>query len=236
MSLISSLFDKRLDDIEDSFKFLCFFDSLEPWKNETLLHSSTEATLDVTQVMQSCNKAQFLLLLYNLVEATIYNCIIQIYDAILDEELKCKDLSNDLQELCISYLKKSEKSFANLPREEQLNTLAHFNDTTVNIQGNLDLRKIVEVIEKHGCKLSSLINRDEVGNSFYIVKQQRNDLAHGNVSFSECGSKYLLSDLQQYKNHIISTLRIILQQVDDFILQKKYKNQSFESCNAAIDR
>ena len=47
--------------------------------------------------------------------------------------------------------------------------------------------------------------RIKVCNSFLVIKNKRNQLAHGSISFSACGSNYLLSELKKFKEDIFLT-------------------------------
>lgn len=98
----------------------------------------------------------------------------------------------------------------------------HFEDLAINISGSLDIRKIFEVFSKHGCKLDET-NRDKYSNSFLVVKNKRNNLAHGNISFSECGSNYMVSDLKKIKEDILDGMQEVVTQAKEYISNKKYK-------------
>jgi hypothetical protein len=47
-------------------------------------------------------------------------------------------------------------------------------------------------------------------------------LAHGVVSFSECGKDYTIAELQQIKKEVVGYLRGILKNVDSYIVNKEY--------------
>jgi hypothetical protein len=47
-----------------------------------------------------------------------------------------------------------------------------------------------------------------------IVKQRRNDLAHGLISFAECGRYFSIEDLNDIKKQTISFMRFILKYVN----------------------
>ncbi len=100
-----------------------------------------------------------------------------------------------------NYLKRTSNPWAQKSDMELMGMAIRFENLAINISGSLDIRKIFEVFSKHGCKLDET-NRDKYSNSFLIIKNKRNNLAHGNVSFSECGSNYLASDLEKFKKDI----------------------------------
>lgn len=121
-----------------------------------------------------------------------------------------------------NYLKRK-----NLPEKTKndndiINMAIRFDSLAINISGSLDFRKIQEVFSKHGCLLDNS-SRDTIAQSFLVVKNKRNLLAHGNISFSECGAHYLLSDLQKYKEHIVDYMQDVVNKTCDYIANKAYK-------------
>ena len=97
-----------------------------------------------------------------------------------------------------------------------------FESLAINISGSLDLRKVIEVFSKHGCRLDET-NRSKYSDSFLIVKNKRNNLAHGNISFSECGSNYLISDLRRFKEDILNGMQEVVNRAKEYISNKEYK-------------
>lgn len=55
-----------------------------------------------------------------------------------------------------------------------------------------------------------------------IIKNKRNNLAHGNESFSECGRDYTLENLEEIKDESVEYMRFILTHIKEFIKDKKY--------------
>ena len=97
-----------------------------------------------------------------------------------------------------------------------------FEELAVNISGSLDFRKIKEIFKGHGCQLDDS-KREDVGESFLIVKSKRNLLAHGNISFSSCGSNYLLSELDKFQKDIVSYMEDVVYRTCNYIRNKKYR-------------
>ena len=65
--------------------------------------------------------------------------------------------------------------------------------------------------------------REEFGPSFLTVKNKRNLLAHGNVSFSQCGSNFLFRDLDKMRQDIASFLAVVIEATKKFVEEKGYK-------------
>jgi hypothetical protein len=121
-----------------------------------------------------------------------------------------------------NYLRRSSNPDYLKSDTELMGMVIHFEDLAINISGSLDIRKIFEVFSKHGCKLDET-NRDKYSNSFLVVKNKRNNLAHGNISFSECGSNYMVSDLKKIKEDILDGMQEVVTQAKEYISNKKYK-------------
>lgn len=213
-------FNRRKEDIEEAFQLLNFIVSIESHLNITL--QSPNSNLIVTQEMQCVLKAQFIIVLYNLVESTVCDCLNSIYDAILDENLCFVSLSSEMKELWKKYLQRMNLNGKDKKDIDLANMPIEFKGWAVNISGNLDCRKIDEVFKKHGCSLDES-KRKQVCNSFLVIKNKRNQLAHGSISFSACGSNYLLSELKKFKEDIFSYIEDLVSITQNYVRMKKYK-------------
>lgn len=215
-------YKRRKEDVEEYFRLLCFLLSFETHRNISIHNIDTGKSLVITQEMQCVAKAQSLILLYNLVESTVCDCLNAIYDAIQDESLIFGNVSDDIKNIWRNYLKRKNLSEKTKNDNDIINMAIRFDSLAINISGSLDFRKIQEVFSKHGCLLDNS-SRDTIAQSFLVVKNKRNLLAHGNISFSECGAHYLLSDLQKYKEHIVDYMQDVVNKTCDYIDNKAYK-------------
>lgn len=220
--IIENNFKRRREDIEEAYKLLTFILSIETHRRKPLQDTDSGTTFFVTQEVQCVLKAQFFIVLYNMVESTVCDCLNSIYDTILDEGLEYVMLSDKMKHMWRSYLKRNKFENANNNDSEFKHMRIHFKELAINISGSLDFRKINEVFEKHGCILDTS-KKNIVGESFLIVKNRRNLLAHGNISFSDCGSIYLLSDLDRFRNHIVNYMDDIVIKTCDYLINKDYR-------------
>ncbi len=216
-------FKLRKSDIEETFQLLAFIVGIESYKNVPLVDSTTGCTLAVSQEMQCTLKADFLLLLYNIVESTTCDCLNSIYDAIIDDNLTFADVTIEIKQLWRNYLK--NRKHPNAESDDAiLNPMKiKFEQLAISISGSMDYRKIVSVFRKHGCQVDDS-KREQYGQSFLVVKNKRNLLAHGNISFSECGSGYICSDLKRYKEDILAYLEEVVNVTKTYVDNKKYKS------------
>ena len=219
---VQSNFTKRAEDIEATFHLVDFIANVESHKNQPIINADG-CELFVTQEMQCALKAQFLVVLYNIVESTVCDCLNSIYDSIADDGLTFAELSDEMRNIWKNYLIRKSKPDCKKNDTELMDMAIRFEELAVNISGSLDIRKVIEVFSKHGCKLDET-NRDKYSNSFLVVKNKRNNLAHGNISFSECGSNFLISDLEQFKEDILEGMQEVVTQAKKYISNKDYKH------------
>ena len=99
----------------------------------------------------------------------------------------------------------------------------------------LDYRKIQDVFSKHGCVLDDT-KRLIVADSFLVVKNRRNQLAHGDILFSACGSNYMLSDLFKFKSDIVDYMAVLVAKTQEFIKSDLYKrmDEDIKSCKTTV--
>lgn len=220
--IIQCNFTKREADINATFTLLNFIVNIESHKNTPIIHTESGTALYVSQEMQCVLKAQFLMLLYNIIESTVCDCLNAIYDSIGDDELTFSELSNEMKTMYRNDLKRTSNPDYKKTDTELMSMSVRFGGIAINISGSLDMRRIIDVFSKHGCYLDET-NREKYANSFLVVKNKRNNLAHGNISFSECGSNYMISDLQKFKTDILCCMQEVVTQTRDYIDQKIYK-------------
>lgn len=214
-------FIKRAEDIEETFRLVDFIANIESHRNLPITNTDG-GKLYVSQEMQCALKAQFLMVLYNIIESTVCDCLNTIYDSIADDGLTFAELSDEMRDIWKIYLKRTSNPDHQKNDMELMGMVIHFGSLAVNISGSLDIRKVIDVFSKHGCNLDET-NRDKYSNSFLVVKNKRNNLAHGNISFSECGSNYMVSDLQKFKEDILNGMQEVVNQAKEYISSKKYK-------------
>ena len=222
--ILDANFEQRKEDVETHFRCLSFIDSIETHKGIPVRDPSSGNELQVDQQMQCCIKAQTLVLLYNMVESTICDCLNYIYDAVADDGLIYADLTNEMRNMWTASCRRAKKPEKDLDESSKMPLLAVFETVAINTSGSIDIRKIYDAFEKHGCKIIE-DKREECGLSFLTVKSKRNLLAHGNVSFSQCGAGYSFNDLVKMKGEITVFLGIVIEATKKFVDKKRYKRE-----------
>lgn len=221
----------RKKDIEAYYDILEFIDNIETYKHSKIECLNTTFSLDVSTNMQQCMKASCIILLYNIIESTIIHCLQSLYDAVHDDRLKYKDLTDDIKYMWVkSQYPYNIQSMQMRDKTKEIMdgieiNLIKFDTNTYNdISGNLDMRKIKELAKSLGIdmELYKMQDKDIIANDFLSIKNKRNKLAHGEDSFSSIGSVLTFSDLRRYKDNVYVFLGMIIDKFDDFIKNKKY--------------
>ena len=220
--ILDSNFTLRLEDVEAHFRCLDFITKVESHRQIPIVDPTTGQQLVVDLQMQCCMKAQTLILLYNMVESTICDCLNYIYDVIADEGLLYSDLTDEMRRMWTASYKRAGRAETTLREDLKMPLKAEFVGIATNTSGNIDIRKIYNIFNDHGCPIAET-KREECGNSFLTVKNKRNLLAHGNVGFSQCGSSFLFSDLDTMRRNITVFLLIVIDATKQFVHTKGYK-------------
>ncbi len=163
------------------------------------------------------------LLFYNLVESTIRNAIQEIYDHFKLNSIPFDLLKPNIKKTILKGIKakNSDKIV------EQIEILAidivstSFDPDKIS-DGNLDARKIREIAKDYCFSDTTDYSRCKNGEKLLEIKNKRNSLSHGIVSFSECGREISLSDLNQAFNEASSYLEGIIENVRAYINTQSY--------------
>ena len=220
--ILDSHFLQRKDDVDAHFRCLEFLDGVESHKGKPIENTANGMQLIVDQQMQCCMKGQTLVVLYNMVESTVCECLNYIYDNVADDELTYAELTEEMRHMWTQSCKRAKQPEGNLDEASKMPLKTVFQTLAINTSGSIDIRKIYEAFEKHGCTIAE-DKREDYGDSFLTVKSKRNRLAHGNESFSQCGSNYLYRDLDKMRKDITAFLPIVIERTKRFVEEKGYK-------------
>ena len=91
------------------------------------------------------------------------------------------------------------------------------------ISGNLDAQQIRNVCSEHGIVFQPDA-KSRGGIVLETVKERRNDLAHGTLSFAECGRDYSIKDLGKIKDQAVLFLRGLLAGMKQYYDEKQYQS------------
>ncbi len=174
-------------------------------------------------------KATIHLIIYNLVEATVSAGVKSIYNKISDERLTFADI---MEKLKVVWWHSKSLSLTNCANNKLVDNVYEFycaaeNEVPINfnnfisgISGNLDADIIRTVCHKYGIRPVS--DGRDLGN----IKDNRNDLAHGNKSFSEIGRDEVPSDLLEIAKRVFEFLDEFVENVNTYLNEFLYKKVS----------
>jgi hypothetical protein len=240
-------FHKRIVEIDKYFELVDRIEPLGTFTANSIIFPSGEYRVD--RDLQKILKSHCYLLLYNLVESSIRNGIIEIHYAISTDNLTYKDLSprikkiwllNDRSKSFVSSNIKKDTIATNLQEIIELildDQVISLDASNIPISGNLDAKTINELINMYGFSGNLGVSAKEMDIILNFVVKIRCDLAHGNVSFCDASNQItwnrsisdadiidrVYRDVVDDKKKIITYLTCLLQNIDDYIENKKYK-------------
>jgi hypothetical protein len=217
-------FDTRVREIDGYFKLLHSIineDAMLFFPNKGS-HKYKRIDDELIKVM----KANCFLLLYNLIESSIKLSITEIYDSITLKTKKYDDVKDEIRKIWIS---ENYKNFKEKGTDFIFDTIHSITEDIIDIKfkpekvisGNIDGLKIREFSENLGFS-NSTHHLAKNGVKLHQVKKQRNDLAHGAVSFSQCGREYTYEDLLEIKKQVIIYLRGIINNIKTYLDNEHY--------------
>jgi len=230
-------FHSKVQEIEQYFEFVAKINEVESHRRDTILFPD-QTQYVVNHDLQKILRANCYLLLYNLIESSIRNGIIAIYDAIHRERLSYTEVGSRIQTIWLTQrcrgltdpsIRKETivKTVAEILEEVNQTSPLSLEKSQLRISGNLDWELIEELIKQYGF-FGSIAQNKKVAVSHLklalgTIKRMRNSIAHGNVSFSEAARNTTMRELIDYKDRTVSYLTDVLKNIDDYISRQKYK-------------
>ena len=234
-----SVFDARCVEIKH---YMDFIKTIEPERtyidlNETDITGRDQeagvekavARIPISNETKKIFKANVYLLLYNLVESTVRNTLKAIYDHLKMKGVSFHDMRDELQLEVLNNLKRYIQNKDVVNFNQQINDISKdivymtFNPND-RFNGNVDAKIVREKVEKMGFSVvADAFSRD--GFDLESIKQQRNSLAHGDLSFCDCGKDLVASELDDMFERTKSYLAALIQCSENYIAQELYKKQ-----------
>jgi len=238
MSLLSD-YEERKDEIKDYIELLEQMDNLLK-KGLPLLTDGESNEYKISAGQQKILFSSLYLQLYNIIEATVSKCLSRL-------EYELKSLSfGDLQGIT-SHIKKEwirrlTKSHANSNIETRAKAIISLVEDLLNPRqtlsiefdrgggGNWDDEDIHKLTQRIGMPfVVPDYLREAVKKTLYddmrqleLVKYTRNKLAHGELSFVECGERLGIFELKELATTVFAYLEALIAHFDDFIENRKF--------------
>ena len=236
MNELEIFFNQRKKEIEQFFQFL---EHLKIDENKSYTISVFGNAMEEEEIFELNNihtqifKSNCFLLLYNSVEGTVYKSLSFVIDSINDERtLTHKDVIQEIQEIWLKYNLLMNGNIHQIDRaliehfqkyieEKIVINFDHFRNEIKGYFGTSNLTDDVihsQVLPKVGINMTKIIER-----KLDTLKDFRNDLAHGNNSFADIGSKVSFNDIVDYKNKTFKYLDKYIETISEYVSNKKYK-------------
>ncbi len=180
-------------------------------------------------------KAGIILMLYNAVESTVTKCLERMHGILINQGLMFNDCNDSLKQLVVVYYENAKEKVADVHNKaphilrfyEYINGNRGFELTYEQMSkfyslysGNLDSREIISVLEKYGIGFQERISE------LKTIKDKRNQLAHGELSFEEVGRELSLQQLNHMKERTFTYLEKLIDEINRYIEDEQYKKYS----------
>lgn len=224
MEIVRGIFNDRKHEVDLYFKLIVYLDELKKTDDEDrILYDK-----DIIKIV----RANALLMLYNLVESTLVNGIEEVYNVFKTEQITYSQVSREIQDIWFNYKfsnaynKNAQFSTYKKTAEDIVFSILGqeplvLDRKATGISGNLDAQIIRDICRKHGITFKTPSDCHG-GNHLTIVKEQRNQLAHGTLSFVECGRDFTVNDLVEIKAEVENFLIGFIDAIEAYYDNKEY--------------
>lgn len=224
MQLTIDIFNDRVREVELCFEAVSqLYDTQKSFSESYTFHND-----DFLKML----KANTLMMIYNLVESSMIGGILEIYDQVKTIGLSYNDVCSEIRGIWFTYKFNQvydKNAHYNSYKDKALeiingivnNDVIELNRKAADICGNLDAEAIRQVCRDHG--IAFIIDDGCRGGVVLSdVKDKRNCLAHGTISFVECGCEYSLDELQRIKAEAVLFLNGLLDGMKLYYDNQKY--------------
>lgn len=196
-------FEKRRAEIDE------YLAHLQQQENQTGLSPTLINTM----------KSSALIMIYNMIESTMANLIQDVFDNIEKQAIDFNGLNDKMKILVLKNCKQrnSEKIVTAISTNKNTLPIASFEKNEV-FSGNVDCNEIRNTFKALGIKVRHRYNEP----ALLSIKTERNSLAHGDSSFSDCGKKYTAAALVDNHTKTCGILANAISDFDNFIQTRAY--------------
>jgi hypothetical protein len=224
--LILEEFERRQEDIDLMIDFITSISEgsyIKVYNEDNDELKNIQCKMDLVSTLNSLLH----LMTYNQAESSIRGCIESLYDDFTDSSIRYSQLKPLIQkELLTGIYRKFENAktlhdAVGSSIDEKIPSISL--DVDKILSGNVERKTIAKIAENYNIIINAPAgSRDgtELGN----FKNARNDLAHGNISFSKFGATKPLEATIAESNRVTSFLRSVIISFGDYISNKDYKN------------
>ena len=166
-------------------------------------------------------KSNAILMLYNLVESTIRISMFEYYTQLNNQRLSFDQAIEPIKKLWIkNYLSQingnelNQEVFKMILNIMDKNYKVEIEKDSFHLSGNADVQQMKKILKTHGVDYDDDSFKD-YGGALFTVKNKRNRLAHGNVSFEENGRDFSIQQIIELKNKTYDCLDYFISLIDN---------------------
>lgn len=229
-------YDEFEDKCKEIERYLNFVDDLDLGSDNKLLYKDEQniwSTKIISREVQKTLRASCYLLIYNLLESTTCDALDAIHLTLYSEARDLQDLSDNVKKIIFANLKQGlgdggVKRIIEDQIDLRTEILKHGYSKRNFLSGNFDIDQIQKVIKKYGFSLH-VVNGEHGKYKPEIIKSiknKRNDLAHGSISFEQCGQNIPLFSMREKYINASNALLALFNGINNYLNQQKYLRPS----------
>lgn len=213
------LFQERRKEVDLYFEHLEDF-----WLRDAKIIFPNGSCKELDTDFKHILSANAFLILYNLVEACLSAAIEAIFLEVKEQVSSYDDIKPNIQKEIVEHIRKDVATdrFVDNVNHIIIDILNHHPTSREVFSGNIDREAIKDISRKYGFSIHTDARKTKNGEKLMIIKKQRNHLAHGFVSFKECGQEKSLQEMKDIKNESLLYIEQILNNIEQFLEYKKY--------------
>ncbi len=222
MQTVRADFNIRVQEIN---KYFLFLDALvnERMKLVTLEDGIERKIRGIDSDLAKTLKANGFLLLYNLVESSMTNAIEAIFDELKERKIPFNSVRTEIKKVVLQNFKnRSPDDIHTKMTDISIDIITAGFRRRELFSGNIDRKEITKTARKYGFSCDTNYLETKHGDNLYGVMKNRNDLAHGNKSFSEIGKSTSIEDLLKVKEEVIAYIAQILNNIENYLVAQEY--------------
>nr|WP_288754054.1 MAE_28990/MAE_18760 family HEPN-like nuclease [uncultured Anaerostipes sp.] len=239
MITLKSTYENRRNEIKKFTELLQFLEKRKMSVNEDevsfeefFYSEEDEIKLSYSELINIL-KSNLSLMIYNLIEYTVSGLVDCIYYEIWRQQLSYVDVNESIRNLWRKTILKAAKdpgaNFNTFIKKNEEIIDAIMSKLPLNIKardslpaGNLDGVSIKKTFKSHGYDIQT--NSDNFRPDILeSIKNNRNQLAHGAVSFVDAVRDDSIQDFCKYTEFIILFLQELIDGVEEYIKEEKFK-------------
>ena len=203
-----------------------FLDLINFLKKTKKITDESGNIYSINDTLKDTLKGEVFLLLYNLIESTLRESITYIHEVLKGEEIHFNQLRPEFRKEILNRAKSDKIGIDNLFKSTALDISTQLLAATfrakIIFSGNIDHQEVRKQAKIYGFSTDTIFQETKHGESLELIKNKRNDLAHGNSSFSEIGKNYTVEQMNEFSQEVINYLDSITTHISNALIQKDY--------------